>query len=56
MDPSLPDIDYLIFNFECDTFFEQYRDAEELLPDDQPEPRGNPVVTTAYVEISHAEN
>lgn len=56
MDPSLPDIDYSTFDFEINSFFEQYRDAEELLPPDRPEQRGIAVVTTAYVDASHAAN
>ena len=39
-----------------DTFKEQYRDAEEEVPNNMPTPRGRMVTTTAYVDASHAAN
>lgn len=48
-DPSFP-------KTKKEDFLEQYRDAEEQMPFDQPRPRGMPVVTTAFVDASHASN
>ena len=57
-DPEEPDIDKSIFqsNTPLEAFREQYRDAEEELPHKMPKPRGRPVITTAYVDASHAAN
>jgi hypothetical protein len=55
-DPSLPRIDYTLFTTNKEDFKEQYRDAEEMMPHNQPRPRGKPVVTTAFVDASHAAN
>ena len=44
------------FNLETAEFLEQYRDAEEEIPEDAPEPRGNPMELTSYVDASHAAN
>ena len=56
MDPQLPEIDYTVFDIDQEGFYEQYRDAKEQIPGDQPQPRGKPVVITAYVDASHASN
>ena len=56
MDPSLPNIDYGIFTTRREDFLEYYRDAEEEKPYRMPKPRGRPVVTTAFVDSSHAAN
>ena len=56
MDPQLPEVNYTIFDVDRTTFHEQYRDAEEEFPADMPNPRGKSVVTTAYVDASHASN
>ena len=37
-------------------FKEQYRDAEEQVPNNMPTPRGRMVTTTAYVNALHAAN
>ena len=58
-DPQEPFIDPSWFEGDdAQTFRDQYRDAEEQLPDDHlcPKPRGIPVSTTAYVDSSHAAN
>ncbi|MEM7003142.1 MAG: Ty1/Copia family ribonuclease HI, partial [Pseudomonadota bacterium] len=55
-DPTLPVIDYGLFTTKRDDFKEFYRDAEEELPYRMPVPRGRPVVTTAFVDASHAAN
>ena len=58
-DPQEPEIDPSWFNGDSvDVFRDQYRDAEEQLPDVHlcPEPRGVPVSTTAYVDASHGAN
>ena len=57
-DPQEPDLDKSIFqsNTPIASFREQYRDAEEELPNKMPEPRGRSVTTTAYVDASHAAN
>ena len=56
MDPTLPSIDYSVFNYNVDGFKEMYRDAIEQVPADAPKPRGFPVDITAYVDASHAAN
>ena len=58
-DPQEPDIDPRWFDGDSEEIFrEQYRDAEEQMPDPSmmPEPRGISVSTTAYVDASHAAN
>jgi hypothetical protein len=58
-DPQEPNIDPRWFEGDSpQTFKEQYRDAEEQMPDStmMPEPRGASVSTTAYVDASHATN
>lgn len=56
MDPSLPNIDYQDFTAKPEEFKEYYRDAEEEMPHRMPRPRGIPVVTTSFVDSSHAAN
>ena len=56
MDPALPVIDYSLFRTKAEDFKEYYRDACEELPHDMPKPRGRQVVTTAFVDASHAAN
>ena len=56
MDPALPVIDYALFRTKAEDFKEYYHDAYEELPHDMPRPRGRPVVTTAFVDASHAAN
>ena len=47
MDPTLPDIDYSVFNYDTEGFQEMYRDAKEQVPSNAPKPRGVPVDLTA---------
>ena len=54
LSPELPRIDYGKFWTNKEDFSEIYCDAEELLPHRMPEPRGRNVVTTAFVDASHA--
>ena len=56
MDPTLPNIDYEVFNMVHDGFHEHYRDAEEQIPTDAPKPRGRGVRQVCYVDASHAAN
>lgn len=56
MDPELPNINYSVFDANRFGFDEQYRDATELIPSDRPEPRGNGITITCYVDASHAQN
>ena len=56
MDSQLPEFDYTVFDIDKGGLYEQYRNAEELIPSDMPKPRGRPVATTAYVDASHAPN
>ena len=57
-DPQVPILGD-IADFDSHTpeiFREQYRDAEEQIPENMPKPRGRMVATTAYVDASHAAN
>jgi hypothetical protein len=56
MDPSLPRMDYSLFQTDPEEFKEYYRDAEEEMPHRMPRPRGMAVVTTAFVDSSHGSN
>ena len=56
MDPLLPNVDYSNFKANKEDFKEYYRDADEELPHRMPKPRGRPVVTTGFVDASHAAN
>ena len=44
------------FNLNTDEFLDQYRDAKEEVSREAPDPRGNPMELTAYVDASHAAN
>jgi hypothetical protein len=54
--PELPNYDFGQFSDNRNEFLELYRDAKEDLPHNLPKPRGVPVVTTAFVDASHAAN
>ena len=56
MDPNLPDVDESRFSHDTSDFLECHWDAKEESPRKFPRPRGNPVVTTAFVDASHAAN
>jgi hypothetical protein len=56
LSPELPIIDYGVFQTKKEDFSEIYRDADEPLPHRMPVPRGRSIVTTAYVDASHAAN
>ena len=56
MDPDMPALDYTIFGNDPSEFKEYYREADEELPHKMPRPRGRSVVTTAFVDASHAAN
>ena len=56
-DPMLPRIDPSMFNESNKQYFkDQYKDAQEEIPDNMPKPRGRQVHTTAFVDASHAAN
>jgi hypothetical protein len=57
-DPQIPVLGNIAtFNSHTPEIFkEQYRDAEEQVPNNMPTPRGRMVSTTAYVDASHAAN
>jgi hypothetical protein len=51
----MPKIDESVFNDNTDwTSF--YGNVEEELPPKMPEPRGNPVTMSAFVDANHAGN
>jgi hypothetical protein len=51
----MPKIDESVFNDNTDwTSF--YGNVEEELPPKMPEPRGNPVTMSAFVDATHAGN
>ena len=54
-DPKAPDIDETIFPSNAD-WKPFYGDVEEELPPRMPEPRGNSVTTSAFVDANHAGN
>lgn len=56
MDPDEPVLDYSTFNNDSSEFKEFYREAEEEIPHRMPRARGKAVVTTAFVDASHAAN
>ena len=57
MNPERPRFkDHVMFTSDAKEFKEYYRDAKELMPHRMPEPRGLPVVTSAFVDASHAAN
>ena len=51
-DPSYPKIDHHVFK-KCD-WSEFYRDTEEAIPMNVPEPQGKEVETPMFIEINHA--
>lgn len=56
-DPMIPDIDERLFQpDDVKTWKEFYPDAEEPMPPDMPEPRGNSVKVGCYVDADHAGN
>jgi hypothetical protein len=58
-DPAIPFIDPLLFNDNAQNmehWKEFYPDAQEPMPKNIPEPLGNPVDTSAYVDANHAGN
>ena len=57
-DPTLPKIDESMFAgaSNVDQFKDQYRDAEEEIPDHMPHSRGRPVQIFTFVDASHASN
>ena len=57
-DPTLPQIDESMFAGAAtkEQFKEQYRDANEELPDHMPIPRGRQVEIFTFVDASHASN
>ena len=56
LDPTRMPVPSNVFKDNSHEFKEQYRDAKELLPHDMPQPRGNSVRITAYVDSDHASN
>jgi hypothetical protein len=56
-DPNLPMLDSCDFHdYDVESFRDYYREAREELPPRMPKPRGRCVVTTAFVDASHASN
>ena len=55
-DPARPKLDYSMFTTNREKFREQYRDSQEEIPHRMPISRGNPVITTAFVDASYAAN
>ena len=56
-DPNSPNIDESIFiGDSSESFKEHYREAEEVMPERMPKPRGKPVTMTAFVDASHASD
>jgi len=53
-DPTRPLMNYSTFKSNVENFQELYRGAIEEMPHDKPVARGRPVITTAYVDASHA--
>ena len=56
LDPSMPNLDYTIFQTRAEDFVEYYRDAKEQMSHQVPKPRGRSVTLTAYVDASHVAN
>jgi hypothetical protein len=56
LSPELPNLNYDSFQTQKDDFAEIYRDAEETMPHRMPLPRGRSVISTAFVDASHAAN
>jgi len=55
-DPARPAIDYGLFKTNKEDVKRHYRDAMEQIPHMMPKSRERPVVTTAFVDASHASN
>ena len=55
-DLTLPVMDHIVFESNANDFQELYRGATEQLPHNMHVPRGRSVVTTSYVDASHAAN
>ena len=56
LDPTRMPIPPNVFKDNSHEFKEQYRSAKEMIPHDIPQPRGNAVRITAYVDSDHASN
>ena len=56
LDPDMPHLNSFEFPSDTSEFLEYYRDAKEEMPKNMPKPRGRSVVTTAFVDSSHAAN
>ena len=56
VDPNFPAVGESQFLHDTSEFLKCCCDAEEELPRKSPRPRGDPVVTTAFVGASHAAN
>jgi hypothetical protein len=54
-DSRTPEVDESVFAHNAD-WKEFYGDVEEELPRNMPEPRGNPVIISAFVDANHAGN
>ena len=56
-DSSIPVVDDAIFNPSSkEMWIDFYPDAEETIPHDMPQPRGEAVKTVCYVDADHAGN
>ena len=56
LSPESPKMDYGDFRTRREDFAEIYRDADEMLPHQMPQPRGRCITTTAHVDASQAAN
>ena len=56
LDPTRMPVVANVFRDNAHEFKEQYRDAKEMIPHDRPQPRGNSIRITAYVDSDHASN
>ena len=54
-DPKTPEADERVFNVSAD-WTDFYGDVHEELPPKMPEPRGNPVSISCFVDANHAGN
>ena len=54
-DLKTPEVDELVFNNNAD-WKDFYCDVEEELPPKMPEPRGNVIKISAFVDANHAGN
>ena len=53
-DPSYPEID--IRDFHLEDWADLYGGNKETIPDNEPEPRGKPVILGAFVDSDHAND